>query len=345
MAGQEKGFLKSFIRACVGAVSYSDDEYIDTTGLECKTLEGTIQNVNVIDESSVMVNKPRKEYKQPGNTIQNGVNKEHNQIRQQTLNKENKNSQDINKKQIEKQSTVPEQSNTQVQKQAKSENREIQTEVKKPHTNSEILAILNLSYNNQVMCTNGLFHMYDKFRNELYINKHTGKIDDRASYKTIYVSDKVIVAEVVNASKPQSVILDKDTLKWILVTKNSLNVIDNLIYETNSKADGEHRVFSDSGKMLATISNIITIEKAYKNLYIIKTQQMYEDKLVIFDNKTDNFKDLTKDKKYVIINRPGECIEVQAMNGGTYCYNFDDQTCINTFTESEEKGIQLWTIR
>ena len=84
MAGQEKGFLKSFIKACVGVVNCNDNEYIDTTGLECKTLDGSIQNVNVIDESSVMINKPRKECKQHSNTIQYGVSKEHNQTRQQT---------------------------------------------------------------------------------------------------------------------------------------------------------------------------------------------------------------------------------------------------------------------
>jgi len=212
------------------------------------------------------------------------------------------------------------------------------------HSNSEILNLLNVTYNNQVMCTNGLFHMYDKFRNEIYIDKSSGKMDNRARYKTIYVADKVVVADIINHEVDEHVILDKESLQYIFKTKNKLKVQDNLIYEANDKLNGEYRIFSDSGKSLVTYPNIISIEKAYKNIYIVKTQQMYEDRLIIFDRRTDSFKDLTENKRYVLVNRPAEYVEVHVMNGGVYNYSFYDQSCVNTFTNEEEKNIQLWSI-
>jgi len=194
------------------------------------------------------------------------------------------------------------------------------------------------------MCTNGLFHMYDKFRNEIYIDKSSGKMDNRARYKTIYVADKVVVADIINHEVDEHVILDKESLQYIFKTKNKLKVQDNLIYEANDKLNGEYRIFSDSGKSLVTYPNIISIEKAYKNIYIVKTQQMYEDRLIIFDRRTDSFKDLTENKRYVLVNRPAEYVEVHVMNGGVYNYSFYDQSCVNTFTNEEEKNIQLWSI-
>lgn len=203
------------------------------------------------------------------------------------------------------------------------------------------LTLLRMTLGKNVLCTNGLFHVIDNNHNEIYINGNNGEIDKRGKYNTLVVMDNIIVARVVNDVKLKFVILKKGNLELLYKTTGEIKYIDDrLIYDTRGV------LISHTGKELLSIDKLKEITKIYNNYYLVKTKELFGDKVIMYISKSDRIKDLTKGKGYFISqdNVNPEIIGIIDKNGGNHLYNFTNHQCTNRFTEEREEDIQLWTL-
>jgi hypothetical protein len=71
---------------------------------------------------------------------------------------------------------------------------------------------------------------------------------------------------------------------------------------------------------------------------------MFNDNIVAYNQCTDSINVLTIDKKYSIVKLKGNTpkVDVIAMGGGDYIFDFIDKTCVNKFTGQEENQTYLW---
>lgn len=208
----------------------------------------------------------------------------------------------------------------------------------------ERLVALRKKYGDYVMCTNGLFHMFDKKHNELFINKHTGEIDRRGIYKTLVVLDNIVVAQVINSKDIRYIILQKDTLKCIYKTNGNMYYIDkNMVCD---KKDNVCKLISHNGKHLATLEQTMCVRNIHGSMYLVQSSKMFNDKILHYNNHRDYFEDLTDDKEYVIhvSDKSDKEVEVILMDGGQYTYNFETKTVYNKFTNQLEENTNLWKI-
>jgi hypothetical protein len=198
-------------------------------------------------------------------------------------------------------------------------------------------------YGGNVMCTNGLFHMFDDNHNEIYINRKNSELDKRAKYKTVVVMDKIVVAQVVNSNNIAFVVLDKTDLNCIYKTQGIIQYLNNdIVYSI----DKDKVVFiSRNGKTLITLSGK-RVQQLNKYHYLVSSGQTFNDMLLAYNDHRDTMTNLTKDKNYLIYpNKNGEnSVDIISMHGGRYKYNFDTHRCTNLFTGKEEE-IQLWTLQ
>lgn len=197
-------------------------------------------------------------------------------------------------------------------------------------------------YGPTVMSTNGLYHIYDKEHMERYINPNALSIDKRAKYKTVIVTDHIVVARVLTDKKLHFVILNKNDLRLLYKISGFIAYIDeNIICYTSGS---ELTVVSHTGKKLYTMSGILYIRKLYNKRYLFKSYEMFSDNIVLYDRALDEFRVLTRDRYYNIIQDDSgkPIVSVDIMHGGKYTYNFETKACINEFTGQLEKQTYLW---
>jgi len=209
---------------------------------------------------------------------------------------------------------------------------------------NEILNRLKEKYGKQVVCTNGLYHIYDDLHNEVYIRLSDGQLDKRGKYRTIVVLEDIVVAEVLTSTAYKYVILNKLDLDIIYKTKGIIEYIDNNIMI--SKYNGVLDIISNHGKVIGSFTDEESIEHMYSNNYILHSRKMYNDKIVYYDRLRDSLLDLTEGKNYAIqrLDSNSKEIEVISMQGGKYIYNFLTRKCFNCFTNREERNTYLWKI-
>lgn len=197
-------------------------------------------------------------------------------------------------------------------------------------------------YGPAVMSTNGLYHIYDKEHMERYINPNALSIDKRAKYKTVIVTDCIIVARVLTDEKLHFVILNKTDLNLLYRIDGFIAYIDeNIICYTSGS---ELTVVSHTGKKLYTMEGILYIRKLYNKRYLFKSYEMFSDNIVLYDRALDEFRILTRDRNYSIYQKDKNIpiVSVDSMHGGKYTYDFEKQTCMNEFTGQIEKQTYLW---
>lgn len=210
--------------------------------------------------------------------------------------------------------------------------------------NQDTLNLMKMIHGENVMCTNGLFHILDDKHNEVYINNKTGELDKRALYKTVVVMDKIIVAKVVNNKQIKYVVLNKDNLDCTYKTDGTICYIDNnLIYDENKDMC---TVISHTGRILGKLNDIRSIKNAYGVMYIAQSSLMFSDKVLYYNFRQDTLEDLTEGKEYAIqfVDKDQNQIEVYNMFGGRYIYDFKTRKCLNKFTGKIEEETQLWKV-
>lgn len=203
---------------------------------------------------------------------------------------------------------------------------------------------LKSTYGKDVMYTDGLYHIIDKDHNEIYINNKTLKLDNRALYNTLVVTDKVIIAKTVNSKDTTYVILNKETFKCIYKTKGTIHYIDkNIVYDINKD---KCTIISHTGKKLAIIPNIDCIYNIHNNQYVVQSKTMFKDMVVYYNKHRDILENLTDGKDYLIhkVDSSENEVEIVNMSGGTYIYNFITRKFYNSFTQEIEEDTQLWKI-
>lgn len=209
-------------------------------------------------------------------------------------------------------------------------------------SNIEMLKKLKSIYGQNVMCTNGLFHVYDDNHSEIYINASKGIIDKRAKYRTIVVLDNIIVSEILTSASFKYVVLDKQTLECKFKTKGVIEYIDNNILLC--REDDIMKILSHTGNILAELHDCVSLTHLFGGRYLIKSTKMYNDNIIYYDVFKDKIINLTENKNYTITILNGDTreIEVVSMQGGKYIYNFEKKLCYNCFTNSEERQTFLW---
>lgn len=212
----------------------------------------------------------------------------------------------------------------------------------KKASNQETLRLLKMIYGPSVVCTDGLFHLYDKNHNEIYINKSNSELDKRALYRTLVVMDEVIVARVTNSEKVNFVVLDKASLKLIYKTDGDIYYISDKI--VCDKKENEGILISHKGKVLKRLPDIICVNHIYKKQYIVKSKKMYQDKVLYYNEYKDEIVDLTDGLEYMIHIENKDETEVKVISnfGAQYIYNFAEHKCFNTFTNKVEEETELW---
>ena len=210
--------------------------------------------------------------------------------------------------------------------------------------NSEMLKKLRSVYGQNVMCTNGLFHILDDSHNEIYINVAKNCIDKRGKYRTIVVCDKIVVCEITTSPIFKYLILDKNTLECLFKTSGVIEYVDNNIMICIE--EDTIKILSHTGNVLAELEDYISITHLYGGNYLVKSKQMFNDHIIYYDKFRDKIIELTKGKNYTITildGNPRE-IEVISMHGGKYNYNFERKSCYNCFTNAEERQTFLWKV-
>ena len=212
-------------------------------------------------------------------------------------------------------------------------------------SNADKLKKLKEKYGENVMCTNGLFHLIDDNDHyEIYINPKTEKADNRGKYRTIAVMDSIIVSEILTDKKIRFVIFDKNTLEIIFKTSGMMRYVDNnLIY---CREGNKFILISHTGKQLTELEDVGKIEHIHYCNYLLNNKKMFSDHIIFYDRFKDRIITLTEDKKYSIhpVVDGSKEIEVVSMQGGKYHYNFETKACFNCFTNKEEKSTYLWKI-
>lgn len=239
--------------------------------------------------------------------------------------------------------------------------------------NADKLATLRLIYGSDVICTNGLFHIIDKDRKEIYINNKTNELDRRAKYETIVVTDCVVISKAISNKDISYTILRKDNLELVYLTPNEIHYVDdNVLYESGVQKQGQaqeqergqknpkhnkkisnqsdekliFKLISHTGKILCDvpygkdISGIVN-----NNKYIVTSGRLYCDSVLEYNAHDDKVRNLTIGKNYNVYTsrKSDDAVEILSMHGGMYTYNFKTHECMNEFTGSVEK-LSLWSL-
>lgn len=221
-------------------------------------------------------------------------------------------------------------------------------------TDNDKLTTLKMLYGDNVMCTNGLFHILDNDHMEIYLSSTSYELDHRAKYHTIVVTDNAVVTQIANGKEPSYAILRKGNLELMYITNNEIRYADdNIMYEIqeesfNKKKNKEPyiKLISHTGKILTTIPYGKQLECIMNNdKYVISSLKSYCDCVVQYNSREDSIRNLTEGKSYSIYKSRNEddTVEIVSMHGGTYTYNFKTRECRNDFTGSVEK-IHLWSL-
>ena len=200
-------------------------------------------------------------------------------------------------------------------------------------TNEDTLALLRMIHGKDVICTDGLFHIFDSKHREVYINAANGELDKRGLYITLVVLDNIVVSIAVNSSIIRFVVLNKQDLKCIYKTTGNIYFIDmNLVCDKHKKYC---TLISHSGKNIWRYTNTLRIDKLYKNIYLVKSYGIFEDKIISYSEHRDMIKNLTENKRYAIHTITDSKISIADMNGGNYTYDFDTQQCFDVFKDRQ----------
>lgn len=199
----------------------------------------------------------------------------------------------------------------------------------------EILEMLKDVHGDGVMCTNGLFSIYDNKHHEIYIDPITGEIDKRTSYRTLVVLDETIVAQVLDHKDARFVILKKDDLHTLYSTKGKIYYIDNDLvcdYINNSC-----KLISHTGKILNVYNDTQSIKKIWNSYYITQSFKMYSDIALHYNRCNDSISNISMNERYDIdiINKTKGTVLVTPMGGISYKYDFKNKKVYNTFTGKE----------
>lgn len=206
--------------------------------------------------------------------------------------------------------------------------------------NTEILRKIQSIYGDKAVCTNGLFHIIRDDRSESYINCINGKIDNRAVYRTVIVLKDTVIANILNSG--EYVILDKKTLRYMYRTQNIIHYVDdNILYENDNNYVN---VILSNGKKVMSLKDAVSVENIYSNNYLVKSDKIFNDRLLVYNSHRESIKDLTENKNYMINKDIEEekNLLVTVMSGGQYIYNLKDHKCFNKFTNKEENGANIW---
>lgn len=209
-------------------------------------------------------------------------------------------------------------------------------------SNQDTLRLLKMIYGPSVVCTDGLYHLYDKRHNEIYINRHNSELDKRGLYRTLVVLDDIVVSRVVNNDKVNFVVLDKDSLRCIYKTSGDIFYAnENLVY---CKKNNDCTLISHTGNILMKLKDTISVDHIYRKLYIVKSAKAYNDKILFYNERKDTLSDLTEGLEYIIhiLDKDSTKIDILTNFGAQYIYNFKEHTCFNTFTNKLEWETQLW---
>lgn len=207
-------------------------------------------------------------------------------------------------------------------------------------SNSKQLQELKKIYGDNVVCTNGLFHIICSDHSEVYLNSRNCKIDTRARYVTIAVMEYVVVTKALVNDKSIWLVLDKNNLRTRYRADSMLSCIDeNIIYEI-----GTGTIISHLGKKICRLDSIKEVIPLRNNKYLVKSITTYGDKIVYYDRDKASLVNMSGDKSCIIerdlVNT--SLLTIMLMSGVSYKYNLDTRICINTFTGKEEKGVILW---
>lgn len=207
-----------------------------------------------------------------------------------------------------------------------------------------LLKELRITYGEDVLYTNGLFHIIDNDHSELYINPVSRRIDNRGKYRTIAVLANVIIAEVLTKSRIKYVVLSKFDLKALYKTNDIPEIVaDNLIC---FYAKDKVTILSHKGKRLCVEQNVIRVEHLAKNYYLLKSRLTFSDKVLYYDRHKGHLINLSEDRRYIVDKSVSqeETVEVTFMGGTRYTYSFKDEVCFNCFTSKVERQTFLWNI-
>lgn len=210
-------------------------------------------------------------------------------------------------------------------------------------SNKETLESMQVLFGNNVVCTNGLYHIYNTDHTETYIDAKNKTVDKRCKYITIVVTDKVIATNVIGVQGVRGVILDKENLECLYKTGGKLSYIDdNLMCDVFR---GRTTIISHTGRELCGLNNIQNIEVLGNNRYLVKSMNSFNDTILIYRRQLDMVISIAKNKRYLIYRSKKEkdAVEVVSMQGGKYIYKFKTNECINTFTDKIE-SIQLFDL-
>lgn len=210
-------------------------------------------------------------------------------------------------------------------------------------TDKEMLDSMRVLFGNDVMYTNGLYHLLQDDHSEIYIDTRKKDLDRRCRYSTVVVLDNIIVARVLNLMNINFVVLEKDTLDCLYKTRGKIVYLDdNLVYD---KLGGNVTFISHTGKILLELKDIKSIEIIDDKRYLVRSSNSFSDTILWYRPQLDIVTSIAKNKRYLIYRCRGtdNSVEVVPMQGGKYVYNFKTNTCENTFTGAVE-NIQLFDV-
>lgn len=213
--------------------------------------------------------------------------------------------------------------------------------------NKEKLDTFKMVYGKDLMCTDGLFHIYDKDHSEIYINPETGEVDNRGKYSTLIVYDKIIISAVLNSKDVKYVVLSKKDLKCLYKSNNQMSHVDDfLTVDILVDKHGNHKmnIISHTGKILVQVE-AKEICNITDNIYLVRSDKSFNDLLIQYNQVRDCITKLTDKNKYLIYKNQSlnSTVDIISMQGGRYQYDFKNNQCINQFT-GEAEEIQIWNL-
>lgn len=196
-------------------------------------------------------------------------------------------------------------------------------------------------YGDRVYCTDGLFFIAGENREETYIFRNTGRIDNRVKYQTIEILDNIVIAKTLGENT-KYIVIDKMTLKYLFWTHGIIKAINkNIIY---SLYNNNLALISHNGKLLTRLKNVSYIEEVNSLIYLIKSSSAYNDKLIVYSDRHDDILDLTYNKNYNIVKIDSDTIEVAKLQGMKYTYKISSREFRNAFTDEVEPDTQIWSL-
>lgn len=195
-------------------------------------------------------------------------------------------------------------------------------------------------YGDNVVSTDGLYHIICSDHSEVYINSQNGKLDTRAKYITIAVMQYIIVTKAIMSESNLWVILDKNSLRTRYKTDTLLKYIDeNIVYDY-----GNGTIISHTGRKMCRLDNVKEIIPLGNSKYLIKSVKTYDDKVAYYDREKASLVNMSGDKSCIIERdlKDSSILTIMLMSGVIYTYNLNTRVCKNNFTGKEEKGVILW---